>query len=228
MVRCRKKHKGKVVRARGKRPHRARTALCTARTARAPFFLQACQRIQRRPSSSSAPLSLSGAAGVGYCRTTQDTPRHSGAVRDVCLCNVDRPLLMAQSPGTPPQPQPLRHPSEPGSSCLQWQKGAKCPSTGGRSDSNPDPNPLPNFLGPVVGGAQWGGVPGTPTYVPQNDPLVALIISNTHMWGFLEKKLPPGGPIPAARSWGGGGGLAQGLGGGWGGGGRAKLQCNIT
>ena len=39
MVRCRKKHKGKekVVRARGKRPHRARTALCTACTARAPF-----------------------------------------------------------------------------------------------------------------------------------------------------------------------------------------------
>ena len=39
VVRCRKKHKGKekVVRARGERPHRARTALCTAHTARAPF-----------------------------------------------------------------------------------------------------------------------------------------------------------------------------------------------
>ena len=37
MVRCRKQHKGKekVVRARGKRMHRARTAWCTARTARA-------------------------------------------------------------------------------------------------------------------------------------------------------------------------------------------------
>ena len=35
MVRCRKQHKGKekVVRARGKRMHRARTAWCTARTA---------------------------------------------------------------------------------------------------------------------------------------------------------------------------------------------------
>ena len=26
-----------------------------------------------------------------------------------------------------------------------------------------------------------GGVPGTPTYVSQNDPLVTLIILNTHM-----------------------------------------------
>ena len=35
MVRCRKQHKGKekVVRARGKPMHRARTAWCTARTA---------------------------------------------------------------------------------------------------------------------------------------------------------------------------------------------------
>ena len=32
-------------------------------------------------------------------------------------------------------------------------------------------------------GAQWG-VTGTPTYIPQNDPLVALIILNTHRWGF--------------------------------------------
>ena len=97
-----------------------------------------------------------------------------------------------------------------------------CCRHGGRSNSNPDPYPPLNFLGPVeggvgrgggvlrgVGGAQWGGggVPGTPTNIPQNDPLVALIISNTHMSGVLKKFLPPGDPIPAARFWGGGGGL---------------------
>ena len=65
---------------------------------------------------------------------------------------------------------------------------------GGRSDSNLTPTPPLNFLGLGGGGGEGGslgelgaasgGVPGTPTYIPQNDPLVALIISNTHMWGF--------------------------------------------
>ena len=32
------------------------------------------------------------------------------------------------------------------------------------------------------GGSQ-DGVLGTPTYIPQNDPLVALIILNTNIWG---------------------------------------------
>ena len=43
----------------------------------------------------------------------------------------------------------------------------------------------------VLGGggfgvAPWGlwGVTGTPKYMPQNDPLVALIILNTLMWGL--------------------------------------------
>ena len=82
---------------------------------------------------------------------------------------------------------------------------------GGRSDSNPDPKPPLNFLGPVGGRVGWGvlggrlgapsvGVPGIPTCVP----FVALIILNTHLWGFLKKSLPPGGPVPAA-----------GFGGGW-------------
>ena len=43
-----------------------------------------------------------------------------------------------------------------------------------------------NILTPGKGGG--GGaqacVPGDLTYIPQNDPLVALIILNTHMWGF--------------------------------------------
>ena len=33
-------------------------------------------------------------------------------------------------------------------------------------------------------GGRPAGVPGTPTYIPQNDPLIALIILNRHMWGF--------------------------------------------
>ena len=44
-----------------------------------------------------------------------------------------------------------------------------------------------------VGGSR-AGVPGTPTYMPQNDLLVALII----VWGF-QKNFAPWGLIPAAR-----------------------------
>ena len=40
-------------------------------------------------------------------------------------------------------------------------------------------------------GGHWAAVPGTPTHVPQNDPLVALIILNTH---FLKKKKKPFSP----------------------------------
>ena len=63
------------------------------------------------------------------------------------------------------------------------------------------PTSPPNFFGPVGGGLKWpwgGGVPGTPTYIPQNDPLVTLIILNTYV-GFVKQKLPSGGPVPAAR-----------------------------
>ena len=77
------------------------------------------------------------------------------------------------------------------------------------------PAPL-NFLGPVGagvglgvllggGGGGGGGVPGTPTYMPQNDHLVALIILNTYMWVF-EKNLPTWGPSSQI----GGGGLGEG------------------
>ena len=56
---------------------------------------------------------------------------------------------------------------------------------------------------PLGGGAPVGGFLGTPPYIPQNDPLVALIILNTHMW-ILKRNLPTGGPVPAARLGGGG------------------------
>ena len=54
----------------------------------------------------------------------------------------------------------------------------------------------PKHFGPLKRGG--GGLPGTPTYGYQNNPLVVLIILNTHMWG---KKIvtPQGGPVPAAR-----------------------------
>ena len=66
------------------------------------------------------------------------------------------------------------------------------------------PTPLKHF-GPLKGG--WGvggsraGVPGTPPHIPQNDPLVALIIWNTHMWGGFEL-YPLGGP--SSQVWGAG------------------------
>ena len=60
-------------------------------------------------------------------------------------------------------------------------------------------------------GAPSRRVPSTPTYVPQNDPLIALIILNTHVWGFFEKKCTPWGSSPSSQTLGGGGG------GGWGG-----------
>ena len=40
---------------------------------------------------------------------------------------------------------------------------------------------------------------GTPTYIPLNDTLVALIILNTHMWGFGKNIYPLGGAVLAAR-----------------------------
>ena len=53
------------------------------------------------------------------------------------------------------------------------------PKHGGHSGADPDTNTIPNLLGPPR-----AAVPSTPTYIPQNDPLAALIILNTHMWGF--------------------------------------------
>ena len=54
---------------------------------------------------------------------------------------------------------------------------------GGYSDAEPDPNTPLNFF-------VWGGVPGTPMYIPHNDPLVAPIILNARTWGtkIVKKK----------------------------------------
>ena len=42
----------------------------------------------------------------------------------------------------------------------------------------------PKHFGPLKRGGGRAGLPGTPTYIHQNEPLVALIILNTHMWVF--------------------------------------------
>ena len=48
-------------------------------------------------------------------------------------------------------------------------------------------------------GAAGLGSRASPTSLPQKYPLVALIILNTHMRGFLkQKKYPLGGPVRAA------------------------------
>ena len=80
-------------------------------------------------------------------------------------------------------------------------------SQGQNSGSGHNPNPLSTFwaLGGGGGGSQ-DGVPGTPTYIPQKDPLVPLIILNTHLWGFSKKNSPMRGPGPSSHGGGGGGG----------------------
>ena len=62
----------------------------------------------------------------------------------------------------------------------------------------------------MVMGAPGGGIPGTQTYVPQNDPLVTLIILNTHMWGF--QNFTHWGSGPSSQIWGGGGLRGEGQG----------------
>ena len=67
-------------------------------------------------------------------------------------------------------------------------QGSVC-AMGGAQVQPLTPTPLKHFA-PLKGGlgaGRGGGVPGTPTYIPHNDPLLALIILNTHMWGLLEK-----------------------------------------
>ena len=49
------------------------------------------------------------------------------------------------------------------------------------------------------GGGRQAGVPGTPTDAPQNDALVALIVLNTHMRGFLRYPHPLGGADPSSK-----------------------------
>ena len=73
---------------------------------------------------------------------------------------------------------------------------------GGASGSDPDTNPPPppstiwDLLGGVPRGMGLGaGVPGTPTYIPQNDTLVALILLNTRMWRLFVHSPSPGSHI---------------------------------
>ena len=74
---------------------------------------------------------------------------------------------------------------------------------GGYLGSDPNTSSSPSLLGPV-GGGRRAGVPGTPKHIPQNNPLVSLIILNTRVWGFLEKKSPLGGCGPRSQVDGGG------------------------
>ena len=62
---------------------------------------------------------------------------------------------------------------------------------GGAQVQSRHQHPL-NILTPKRGGGSQAGVAGTPTYIPQNDPLVALITLNKDTWGF-EKKFAPWG-----------------------------------
>ena len=72
-------------------------------------------------------------------------------------------------------------------------RGAVAPSMvvsmGGAQVQPPTLSPFKHF-GPLKGGGVGGGSrdgdPGTPTYIPQNDALIAMIILNTRMWGFLK------------------------------------------
>ena len=70
-----------------------------------------------------------------------------------------------------------------------------------RNQSNP-PTHRPQPPPPPPPGGQVGPTLSkglTPTYTPQNDPLVGLIILNTHV-GFFEKKVTSG---PSNQIWGG-------------------------
>ena len=55
----------------------------------------------------------------------------------------------------------------------------------------PPTGTYPKHFGPLKGwGGGWDGGsggqpnPDSPTYLPQNDPLIALTILKTHAWGF--------------------------------------------
>ena len=85
-----------------------------------------------------------------------------------------------------------------------------------RGYSGTEPTPTPpsltfwalggggGFLGGL--GGPPGRVLGTPTFIPQKDPLVALVILNTHMWGFKKHFYFGGGGDPGSQGGGGGGG----------------------
>ena len=92
---------------------------------------------------------------------------------------------------------------------------------GGRGGGFPPPLVDPNIGGSagraVSRWAPQGGLVGTPTYIPQNDPHDALIILNIHNWDkkifskkFAHHTQVQGGTIPfhhSPRIWGGGGGM---------------------
>ena len=74
-----------------------------------------------------------------------------------------------------------------------------------------DPNPPLNLLGPVGcvggGGGVLGGLGGPPGWglgypnIYLKMILIALIILNTHMWGFLRTFFPLGGSRPSNQVW---------------------------
>ena len=183
MVRCRKQHKGKekVVRARGKPMHRARTAWCTAlispskgparkmrkknpdRIPPPPPPPPAClQRLihlavgLQEPNGNSVHAFSHTLLNRLQCRLAQGLPPANVCPRGVCN------LFLGCRAGSPPPP-PLVD-----------------PHLGGQPPGSP---------GGVGGG---GGAVGTPTYIPQNDAHDTLIILNIHNWGGKNsrKKLP--------------------------------------
>ena len=122
------------------------------------------------------------------------------------------------------QPPPPRSYTSIGGEGGSWRTGWRGQGTGG-GGGHSDPQPPPkNLLGPwegggggggsVSSGAGGGGESRVPQHkIPQNGPVVALIILNTHLWGFVKTNVPPGGLVAAAgfggewgRGWTGGGG----------------------
>ena len=87
---------------------------------------------------------------------------------------------------------------------LQYTSGTPR-TTGGPSDSNPDPKPPPKRFGPC-GGGPWGGGPRNPNiHTPKRSPCGADPFEHTHM-GFWKKNYPLG-VRSQQPDWGGGGGL---------------------
>ena len=156
-----------------------------------------------RASQASEPILKSGSGwgvgcpGVGVCRG-------GGRCR-----TTKRPQKC------PPLQRPLtRTCTGPGPHTIRGEVVTQPPCHGGRSHSNPDPHP--KLFGPRLGGGGRRGVRGTPTCVPQNDPLVALITLNTCMRGVYKRISHWGGRSqqPDLGGWGGGG--HGGNGGTWG------------
>ena len=70
--------------------------------------------------------------------------------------------------------------------------GGGTPTPQGGGGGLVDPNLGGRRVGRSAAGLPGGGLVGTPTYIPQNDPHDTLIILNMHKWGkiFFQKNLP--------------------------------------